>query len=77
MTLHPNYVVNDKGQKVFVQVPLKEWERLLDEIKKLRNLLEFREELKTAFQEVREIQQGKRKAVTLKDFLNEVQSNPD
>jgi hypothetical protein len=72
-----NYVVNDKGKKVFVQLPAKEWELLVKEVQRLQTLLRFKEELKSAFREVREIQQGKRKAVTLQEFLNEVKNNPD
>jgi hypothetical protein len=44
------------------------------EMPKIARLGIFREEMKSAFREVREIQQGKRKAVTLQEFLNEVKN---
>ena len=72
-----NYVVDSRGHKVFAQLPAKEWEQLVMDVQRLLMLLRFKEELKSAFREIREIQQGKKKAVTLQEFLNEVKSHPN
>lgn len=50
-----NFVVDAKGQKVFVQIALQDWEHLINEVKRLENLLEFKAKLKEAFREVRQI----------------------
>ena len=72
-----NYVVDPRGQKVFAQLPAKDWEQLVVDVQRLLVLLRFKEELKSAFREIREIQQGKKKAVTLQEFLNEVKNHPN
>lgn len=77
MSLRVNYVVDPKGHKVFVQIPAKEWEKMLQEMEHLRTLLNFKQEIKAAMQEVREIQQGKKKGTSLKEFLDEVKNYTD
>jgi hypothetical protein len=74
-TVNPNFVVNEQGKKVFVQLSFKEWEKLMHELRRLQVLIDFKEELKTAFREVREIKEGKRKAISLNEFLDEVESS--
>lgn len=67
-----NYVVNDKGTPIFVQMPVTEWEKFLDEYKRLKAIATFKERLKTAFKEIRQIQRGEKQGTTLTDFLNEL-----
>lgn len=67
-----NYIVNDKGKPIFVQLSVEEWETFLEDYKRLKNLAIFKERLKTAFKEIRQIQRGEKKGTTLTDFLNEV-----
>ena len=67
-----NYVVNHDGQKMFVQIPVHEWENFVNEYQHFENLLSFKYKLKDAFQEVRAIQKGEKKGTLLKDFLNEL-----
>ncbi len=67
-----NYVVDKKGQKLFVQLSVSEWEDFLKEVKQLKAETELKRQLKNAFEEVGQIQKGEKKATTLKDFLNEI-----
>ena len=53
-----------------VQLPLKELESILKENKKLKQRIAFKKELKSAFTSIREVMEGKRKEVTLEEFLN-------
>jgi PHD/YefM family antitoxin component YafN of YafNO toxin-antitoxin module len=67
-----NYVVDGQGQKVFVQVTVEDWEKLLAEIQRLENLLRFKENLKHAFKEVRQIKQGKKIGIPLSQLIDEL-----
>lgn len=72
MSPHVNYVVNDQGKAIFVQLPVQEWEGFLEEYNRLKTLLLFKERLTTAFKEIREIQKGEKQGTTLEEFLNEL-----
>ena len=67
-----NYVLNNEGQKIFVQLSVQEWENFLNEYKKLENMFLLKEKLKNAFREMRQIQKGEKHATTLHDFLYEL-----
>ena len=67
-----NYVLNNQGQKVFVQLSVQDWERFVGEFKQLESMLLLKDKLKNAFREVRQIQKGEKQATTLHDFLNEL-----
>lgn len=67
-----NYVVNDKGQKVYVQVAVSDWENLIAELKRLETLLNFKAKLKNAFREVRQIKRGEKNGKPLSELLNEM-----
>jgi len=56
-----NYVVNEKGTPIFVQMTVKEWEDFLVEYKRLKSLTIFKESFKTAFSEIRQIKREKSK----------------
>lgn len=66
------YVVDSQGQKVFVQVPVKDWEKLIHEFKRIKSLLSFQKKLRTAFKEVGQIQRGEKEGQTLSAFLDEL-----
>jgi len=74
MTAFPNfnYVVDTEGNPVFVQIPIQEWTKHMEEQRRLTALLAFSARFKTAFREVRDIQTGKKKAVTLNEFLHDL-----
>ena len=42
LTTHPKYIVNDKGKKTSVILPLKDYENLLQEIEDLADIAERR-----------------------------------
>lgn len=67
-----NYVVNDKGKRVFVQLSVQDWDIFVEEYNRLKNLAVFKERLTTAFREIRQIQKGEKKGTSLTDFLNEL-----
>lgn len=72
MSPHVNYVVNDQGKAIFVQLSVQEWEGFLEEHNRLKALLLFKERLTTAFKEIREIQKGEKQGTTLEEFLDEI-----
>ena len=65
MTTPLKYMIDEKGQKTSVLVPIKTWDRINEDYSKLQNKLNFIVDLKDAFQE---IQSGK-KLQTLKMFF--------
>lgn len=67
-----NYVVNDEGKPVFVQLSVQDWNSFLEEYNRLKNLAIFKERLKKAFTEIRQIQKGEKKGTSLTEFLNEI-----
>jgi predicted nuclease of restriction endonuclease-like (RecB) superfamily len=67
-----NYVVNDQGKVVFVQLSVQNWDSFVEEYNRLKNLTVFKERLKTAFREIRQIQKGEKKGTSLTKFLNEL-----
>lgn len=67
-----NYVVNDQEKVVFVQLSVQDWDSFVEEYNRLKNLTIFKERLKTAFREIRQIQKGEKKGTSLTEFLNEL-----
>jgi len=67
-----NYVVDNQGEKLFVQVNWQDWEAFVQEFKRIENLLFMKNKLKNAFHEIRQIQNGKQSATTLSEFLDEL-----
>lgn len=67
-----SYVVDAKGQKVFVQITLQDWENLINEVNRLENLLGFKAKLKEAFQEVRQIKRGEIQGISLSELIDEL-----
>lgn len=55
-----NYVTDNAGKPVFVQMPIEEWTSFTDEYRRLATLLNFKTRLKNAFREVRQIQNGEK-----------------
>ncbi|MCY7376469.1 MAG: hypothetical protein LH472_10925 [Pyrinomonadaceae bacterium] len=64
--------MNGKGEKLFVQVSVKDWEKLIAEHEQLKSSAEFRNNLRGAFRESEKIRRGAKPAVTLTEFLNEL-----
>ena len=69
------YIVDKKGKKSAVQLPINEWEKIqkkLGELDRLRNKKNFLTELAEAVEEVKQIKEGKKQARNVEDFLNEL-----
>jgi hypothetical protein len=67
-----HYVIDSKGQKIFVQITVPDWENWIQEVQQLEDLLKFKAKLKNAFREVRQIKQGKKLGTPLSDLINEL-----
>jgi hypothetical protein len=66
------YIVNGSGERLFVQIPVKDWERLMSERKRLLSESKFTRTLKRAIDESEQIRMGKVEAVSINEFLNEL-----
>jgi PHD/YefM family antitoxin component YafN of YafNO toxin-antitoxin module len=69
------YITDTKGHKSAVQLPLKDWEQIqndLGELERLRNKKLFMTELAEAVEEMKQIKAGKKQARNAEDFINEL-----
>ena len=69
---HTNYVVDNQGQKKYVQVSVEDWENLIAELQRLESLLKFKDKLKRAFREVSAIKSGKKIGTPLSQLIDEM-----
>ena len=67
-----NYIVDGRGEKLFVQVAVKDWDKIVAENKRLKSLFDFRNDLQDALRESEQIRRGDRRGVALSDFLDEL-----
>jgi uncharacterized short protein YbdD (DUF466 family) len=65
------YMIDDKGMKTSVLVPLSQWNKLQDDYKRLQNKLQVLTGIKSALQEVNRAQKTGKKLNTLKEFIDE------
>ena len=72
MKIALQYVSDSDGKTQSVQLPLTDWERLMNKLKKYEQTLKIKSDLKEAFEQVAELRKSKVKKQTLKDFLNEL-----
>jgi hypothetical protein len=68
------YMVDEKGQKTSVLVPLTTWTKINEDFTKLQNKLTVLLGIKSAFNEVKSAKKSGKKLQTLKDFLSESNS---
>lgn len=72
---HPvKYMIDEKGQKTSVIIPLNTWTKINDNYSRLQNKLKVLLGIKSAFNEVRRSKKTGKKLQTLKDFLRESNS---
>jgi hypothetical protein len=79
-TMNLQYITDAKGRKSAVQLPLKDWERIikdLEEFERLKDKQLFFLGLKDAFEEVKLIKKGKKKPNSLKALIDELRDNSD
>ena len=65
------YLIDEKGDKTSVVVPLKTWEKINKEYSSLQNKLKVLTGIKGGLKEVEEARKSGKKLQTLKDFLGE------
>ncbi|MBM4166871.1 MAG: hypothetical protein FJ218_08170 [Ignavibacteria bacterium] len=72
MTLHLEYLIDEKGKQKSVVIPQKEWNYFQTDYHKTKKKLEVLLGIQEALREVKEIQSGKKKAKTLQEVLDEL-----
>ncbi len=68
------YMIDEKGDKTSVLVPLKAWEKINQDYTRLQNKLKVLTGIKDGLTEIKEAKKSGRKLQTLKDFLRESNS---
>ena len=58
MNFNVQYLTNEKGIKTAVQIPLQEWNNLIQEYSKLREKLSLKKDLKQGFSDLKEVENG-------------------
>ena len=72
MKIALQYVNDMNGETQAVQLPLTDWEKLLNKLRKYEQALKLRSDLKDAFEEVASLKKQKGHKQTLNEFLNEL-----
>ncbi len=72
MKLELQYLNDIDGNIQAVQLPLTDWEKVLNKLKKYEQALKLKSDLKEAFKEVAKLKKSKGYKQTLNDFLNEL-----
>jgi NADH dehydrogenase FAD-containing subunit len=72
MKIALQYVNDMNGETQAVQLPLTDWEKVLNKLKKYEQALKLRSDLKEAFEEVAFLKKQKGHKQTLNEFLNEL-----
>jgi hypothetical protein len=66
------YLNDHKGKARAVQLPITQWNRLLNRLNKYEQMLKIKADLTQSFDEVKKMRQGKIKKQSLQDFLDEL-----
>ncbi len=72
MKIALQYVNDINGKTKAVQLPLAEWEKVLNRLKKYEQALQLKSDLKEALEQVAILKQTKGHKQTLNEFLNEL-----
>lgn len=72
MKIALQYVNDISGETQAVQLAFKDWEKVLNKIRKYEQALKLRSDLKEAFEEVASLKKQKGHKQTLNEFLNEL-----
>ena len=65
------YLSDTKGTPTAVVIPINDWISFQKEHSRLRQYVKLKTRLMLAFEEFDEIKNGKKKTISLRDFLNE------
>jgi hypothetical protein len=71
MKIELHYVSDTSGKTRSVQLPINDWEKVLQRLEKYEQALKLKSDLNLAMAQVDQIRKSKAKKTTLKDFLNE------
>ena len=72
MKIAIQYVSEINGNTQSVQMPLTEWERVLNKLNKYEQAFKLKSDLRGAFEQVALLRKSKKHRQTLNDFLNEL-----
>lgn len=72
MKIALQYVSDSEGKTQSVQLPLSDWEKVLAKLKKYKQTLKIKSDLKEAFGQVAQLRKSTLQKQTLNDFLNEL-----
>jgi len=72
MKIALQYVNDINGKTQAVQLPLTEWEKVLNKLKRYEQALKLKSDLKEAFRQVAVLKKRKAHKQTLNEFLNEL-----
>ena len=72
MKIALQYVNDINGNTQAVQLPVTEWEKVLNKLQKYEQALKIRSDLREAFEQVAVLKKQKGHKQTLNDFLNEL-----
>ncbi len=72
MKVDLQYVSDQNGQTRAIIMPLAEWEKIVQKMKRYEQALRLKEDLKEAIAEVKSLKKRKEKKQTLNDFLHEL-----
>lgn len=64
------YIVNGSGERLFVQIPVRDWDKLMSERKRLLCESKFKKTLKRAIDESEQLLSGEIEPVLFCDFLS-------
>jgi hypothetical protein len=72
MKIELQYVSDDKGNPKSVQLPISDWNKLMNKIKTYEQSLQMKNDLSEAYAEVAILKKSKHKKSTLTEFLDEL-----
>jgi hypothetical protein len=72
MKIAIQYVKDINGNTQAVQMPLTEWERVLNKLNKYEQAFKLKSDLQEAFEQVALLRKSKKPKQTLNEFLNEL-----
>jgi len=72
MKIALQYLNDAHGNTQAIQMPVTEWEKVLNKLKKYEQALDLKSDLKEAFDQVAILKKTKGHKQTLKEFLNEL-----
>ena len=72
MKLSVQYLNDQEGATQAVQIPIKEWKKLIKKLNAYEEALKVKSDLSEALSQVKQMQEGKIKKQSLSSFLDEL-----